>query len=111
MRLLSLELTQFRSYASLSLDLSHGDVHIFVGENGVGKTNLLEAVSVLSLTRSCIGAEECDIVQWGSEYYRIRGCVRDDAEQDRSLEVVSQQTPRMQKACFLNDVRQPAEKI
>ena len=111
MRLLSLELTQFRSYSSIKLDLSQGDVHIFVGENGVGKTNLLEAVSILSLTRSCLSADERDIVQWETEYYRVRGYVRDDAEQDRSLEVVSQQTPRLQKACFVNDVRLSVDKI
>ena len=111
MRLLSLALTQFRSYASLSLDLSQGDVHLFVGGNGVGKTNLLEAVSILSLTRSCLGTEEADILQWGTGYYRVRGAVRDDAEQDRTLEVVSQQAPRVQKACFLNDVRRQVEEI
>jgi len=111
MRLLSLELTQFRSYTSLQLDLSQGDVHLFVGENGAGKTNVIEAVSILSLTRSCLSAEEADIVQWGAEYYRVRGSARDDAEQDRTLEVVSQQTPRLQKACFLNDVRLSVEKV
>ncbi len=111
MRLLSLELTQFRSYESLKLDLSQGDVHMFVGENGAGKTNVLEAISILSLTRSCLNAEEADIIQWNAEFYRVRGYVRDDAQQDRSLEVVSQQAPRTQKACFLNDVRQPVEKM
>ena len=111
MRLLSLELTQFRSYPSLSLDLSQGDVQVFVGENGAGKTNLLEAISILSLARSCLGAEETDILQWGTDYYRVRGSVRDDAEQNRTIEVVSQQAPRPEKACFLNDVRRPVEEI
>jgi DNA replication and repair protein RecF len=42
-----LTLTDFRNYASLSLDLQPGMV-VFSGDNGAGKTNLLEAISLLS---------------------------------------------------------------
>ncbi len=42
-----LRLTDFRNYTALDLDLSGGPVVLF-GENGAGKTNLLEAVSLLS---------------------------------------------------------------
>ena len=40
-------LTDFRNYASLALDLKPGMV-VFSGENGAGKTNLLEAISLLT---------------------------------------------------------------
>lgn len=42
-----LTLTDFRNYRSLALDLEPGAV-VLTGENGSGKTNLLEAVSFLS---------------------------------------------------------------
>ena len=42
-----LRLTDFRNYAQLSLNLQPGAV-VFTGENGAGKTNLLEAISFLS---------------------------------------------------------------
>jgi DNA replication and repair protein RecF len=42
-----LKLTDFRNYARLSLELKPGAV-VFTGENGAGKTNLLEAISILS---------------------------------------------------------------
>ena len=51
MRLKSLKLFNFRNYSELSLDLSPG-INIFIGDNGVGKTNILEAIYVLSLTKS-----------------------------------------------------------
>ncbi len=51
MRLKSLKLFNFRNYSELSLDLSFG-INIFIGDNGVGKTNILEAIYVLSLTKS-----------------------------------------------------------
>ena len=42
-----LALTEFRSYASVTLEPGPGFVLLF-GENGAGKTNLLEAVSMLA---------------------------------------------------------------
>lgn len=42
-----LKLTNFRNYSHLAVDLSPGAV-VLTGENGAGKTNLLEAVSFLS---------------------------------------------------------------
>ena len=42
----TLKLTDFRNYASARLDLDARPV-VLVGENGSGKTNLLEAVSLL----------------------------------------------------------------
>ncbi len=41
-----LQLTDFRNYATASLGLSSG-VTVFVGSNGQGKTNLVEAVEYL----------------------------------------------------------------
>src|SRR5262245_63437990 len=42
-----LQLTDFRSYASLSLSVGAAPV-VLTGANGSGKTNLLEAVSLLT---------------------------------------------------------------
>ena len=42
-----LKLNHFRNYASLKLELDRRHV-VLTGENGAGKTNLLEAVSFLS---------------------------------------------------------------
>src|SRR3954449_7429269 len=50
-----LTLTDFRSYASALLELGSGFVLLF-GENGAGKTNLLEAVSLLTPGRGLRGA-------------------------------------------------------
>jgi DNA replication and repair protein RecF len=111
MRLLSLQLEQFRSYHQLRLDFSAEDVHVLLGENGVGKTNILEAISLLSLVRSSLGSEEIDLVRWGTEHYRIRSEAVSDAGEGKVLEVVSQQVPRTAKACFLNDVQMPVEKM
>jgi len=45
----ALTLTDFRSYAAATLTLGVGPVVLF-GANGAGKTNVLEALSLLTIT-------------------------------------------------------------
>ncbi|RLP27941.1 DNA replication/repair protein RecF [Mesorhizobium sp. YM1C-6-2] len=59
-----LTLTDFRNYASLSLDLGPGMV-VFSGENGAGKTNLLEAISLLSPGRGLRRAPYAEVTREG----------------------------------------------
>lgn len=57
-----LSLTGFRNYASVSLALNSGPV-VLTGENGAGKTNLLEAVSFLAPGRGMRRAHYSDIAK------------------------------------------------
>jgi len=105
-RLTSLSLEQFRSYAALSLTFPPKQaVHLFVGPNAAGKTNILEALSVLGLTKSFQGADEGDLLHWDTEYYRVCANIESDDGSSESLEVVSQILPRKQKVCYRNDVK------
>ena len=54
-----LTLTAFRSYAALTLEADARPV-VLVGENGAGKTNILEALSLLSPGRGLRGAALAD---------------------------------------------------
>ncbi len=105
MRLLSIRLEQFRNYPVLTQGFSDDELHLFVGKNGSGKTNLLEAVGLLSLTKSFLGVEEEDLPQWGTDFYRITARVKSDAGEEAELEVCGQMSPRRQKACFRNSVK------
>jgi len=57
-------LTAFRNYAATSLELEPGPVAL-CGENGAGKTNVLEAVSLLSHGRGLRGAAFADLNRHG----------------------------------------------
>ena len=64
MPLSRLTLTDFRSYESATVETGPGFVLLF-GENGAGKTNLLEAVSMLSPGRGLRGAALSDMARQG----------------------------------------------
>jgi DNA replication and repair protein RecF len=61
-----LTLTNFRNYAALSIDLAPGAV-IFSGDNGAGKTNLLEAISLLTPGRGLRRAPYGDVAREGGD--------------------------------------------
>ena len=61
-----LKLSDFRNYAGLSLDLDTRHV-VLTGENGAGKTNLMEAVSFLSPGRGLRRAAYADVARVGAE--------------------------------------------
>ncbi|MCV9962081.1 DNA replication/repair protein RecF [Pararhizobium sp. BT-229] len=61
-----LKLSDFRNYAGLSLDLDARHV-VLTGENGAGKTNLMEAVSFLSPGRGLRRAAYADVARVGAD--------------------------------------------
>jgi DNA replication and repair protein RecF len=67
-----LELTDFRGYARLRLDFAR-PLTLFEGDNAQGKTNLLEAVSLLALARSPRGARDGEMIRWGADEAIVRG--------------------------------------
>lgn len=61
-----LTLTNFRNYAALSLELKPGPV-VLSGDNGAGKTNLLEAVSLLAPGRGLRRAPYAEVAREGGD--------------------------------------------
>ena len=66
----SLELTEFRSYHALSLELDPA-VNIFLGDNGQGKTNILEAVALMAYLKSFRTSSLTHVKNIKSPHYRI----------------------------------------
>lgn len=63
-------------------------LNIFVGENGQGKTNWLEAIAVLASTRSFRTARLQDAIDFDSDTAMIQGDVRESPEILRQLRVI-----------------------
>jgi DNA replication and repair protein RecF len=63
MHLEHLSLANFRNYARLELDFPP-NVGLFVGANGQGKSNLLEAIYYLATTRSYRAGSDRELINW-----------------------------------------------
>ncbi len=80
MQITRLWLQDFRSYESLELPLDIGLTAI-VGANGIGKTNLLEALGLLATLKSFRGAPTESLIRKGAEAAIIRAeGIRDDRD-------------------------------
>ncbi|MBT2597288.1 DNA replication/repair protein RecF [Arthrobacter sp. ISL-72] len=71
MYLEKLSLTDFRSYAQVDLSLEPG-VTVLVGYNGIGKTNLMEAVGYLATLSSHRVSSDAPLLRFGTERAVIR---------------------------------------
>ena len=67
----SLELSDFRNFEKLNIGFSDG-INIFYGDNAQGKTNLLEAMFMISTTKSHRGVKDKDLILFGKEEAHIK---------------------------------------
>lgn len=67
-----LEVTDFRNIDHISIDLDDR-LNIFIGENGSGKTSLLEAIYHLSFGRSFRTRSSDKVIQFGKDKFSIFG--------------------------------------
>ena len=76
-RLDALAVRDFRNLARVELELPPTGM-LVIGENGQGKTNLLEAIYYLQLLRSMRGARDQDLVRFGADGFHIGARVASD---------------------------------
>ena len=81
-RLASLSVRDFRNVERLELE-PPSEGMVLVGENGQGKTNVLEAIYYLELLRSVRGARDVDVVRFGADGFHVAASV----ESDRAAEI------------------------
>ena len=65
-------LTQFKNYESASF-VFHEKLNCFVGRNGIGKTNLLDAIYYLCMCKSHTSLNDRGIVNHGGDFFRLEG--------------------------------------
>ena len=80
-RIRTLTIRDFRNLARVDLEVPEDGV-VIVGENGQGKTNLLEAIYYLQVLRSIRGARDQDLVRFGADGFHIGAVVETDRVHD-----------------------------
>src|SRR5476651_645249 len=81
MYLQHLSIINFKSYAEAELDFSEG-VNAFTGDNGAGKTNLLDAIHYLSLCKSYFNPVDSQQIKQGQDFFIITGAFDRDDQQE-----------------------------
>ena len=84
MKIHHLKLLNFRNYEKINLNFSPS-CNIIYGKNGSGKTNLVEAIYVLALTKSFRGTVDKVLFMNNKDFTRIDGKVEDDGINDYSI--------------------------
>lgn len=72
----TLRLTHFRNYAALSAHFCAG-INVITGDNGQGKTNILEALHFLSMTRGWHSKHEKYALKENEQYFIVEGLLQD----------------------------------
>ncbi|CAI2547018.1 DNA replication/repair protein RecF [Lactobacillus kunkeei] len=72
MKLRELKLRNFRNYSDVEVQFSPS-INVLLGNNAQGKTNMLEAIYVLALTRSHRTNNNRDLINWENENAQVYG--------------------------------------
>ncbi len=94
MKLKTLHLINFKSIATASFDFSD-KVNCFIGLNGMGKTNVLDALHYLSFTKSHLGLKDSLAVRYGQEASVLDASYQTDTGDD--LQILLQIRPGQRK--------------
>ena len=76
MQISSLKLLNFRNYESLELKFSP-KVNLIYGKNGMGKTNMIEAIYMLGLTKTFRSNNDDVVIKKGKNIAKIEGTIKD----------------------------------
>ncbi|MBI1223543.1 MAG: DNA replication and repair protein RecF [Bacteroidetes bacterium] len=81
MRLRQLRLVSFKNHPKARYEFQ-GDLLAFCGRNGVGKTNLLDAIHILCMCKSYFVHQESQIIHHEDDFYSVYGKVELETEHE-----------------------------
>ena len=103
MKLTNLQLQNFRNYESVQLEFTDG-VHVFIGENAQGKTNMMESIYALAMTKSHRTTNDKELIGWNKEFATIKGTVEKTATKT-NLELQFSKKGKIAKVNYLEQKR------
>lgn len=77
MQISSLKLLNYRNYESLEISFSP-NTNIIYGQNGMGKTNLVEAIYMLAMTKTFRLGDADVVIKKGKNIAKIEGLIKDN---------------------------------
>jgi DNA replication and repair protein RecF len=89
MRLTSLKIRSFRNHRESVFEFGQG-ANVLLGDNGQGKTNVLEAISYLCLTKSFYATSDSLAVMIGADLFEVEGDLQSDTGREAHARVAYQ---------------------
>lgn len=86
MRVLTIRLRNFRNHGATDVAFGSG-LNVVTGDNGQGKTNLLEAVAYLGLTKSFYASSDATVLRHGAGGFSVEGLLISDGGLQSEVEV------------------------
>ncbi len=82
MYLKNIDILNFKNVDQVKMQLIPG-INCFVGNNGAGKTNLLDAIYYLSFCKSFFNSTDTQLINYGKDFFLIQGqFIRQDKEEN-----------------------------
>ena len=87
MKLQFIRVRNFRNHTDTTLDCADR-CNLLLGDNGQGKTNLLEAIAYLSLTKSVFGSSDGTVLAIGKDFFELDGKFLSDLGTESDVQIV-----------------------
>ncbi|MBD3328840.1 DNA replication/repair protein RecF [Candidatus Peregrinibacteria bacterium] len=97
-------LARFRNHESFELK-PDAKTTVIIGPNARGKTNILEAIYLMALSKSFRTNKQSDLILWDQDYCRVTGEFTKDRGETISLEVFFGNPPNPKRALKVNGVK------
>ena len=94
MKIESLKLKNYRNYKNLDIVLSP-NLNIFIGNNAQGKSNILESVFVLAITKSYMNIKDHNLIKEGEEFAKLKGCFIDDNKKNQMDVIITDSSKKL----------------
>lgn len=96
MNLTRLNCLNYRNIAECDIELSP-KFNCFLGDNGMGKTNLLDAIYFLSLTKSHLNSIDAQLVRHGEPFLMLQGNYDNDGKEETIQATIKPHVRKMVK--------------
>lgn len=96
MKIKKISLKNYRNYDVLELNFCDR-VNIIIGDNAQGKTNLLESIYVLAITKSFLSVNDKNLIKFNNKFSRIKGII-ESGKKKSTLEVLINETGKVVKS-------------
>lgn len=87
MQIKKIRLQNYRNYDDFEIDLSQ-NLNIIIGNNAQGKTNLLESIYVLAVTKSFLSINDKGLIKFNNKFAKISGEITNNVRKNNKLEII-----------------------